>query len=102
MEDPHSYIESLKKTISDQALTEEKLREQIRRLSQEAERLEEFKSEMNSAFESIMDETCGKNEKHCTCVPILRLKAKVQQEEISNLSAQLEEREKEIEGWQNK
>lgn len=41
-------------------------------LRAEVERLREFENEMTALWKNVMDEKCGTDEVHCSCVPALR------------------------------
>lgn len=44
----------------------------VRALCDRADNLEASLDDIRNAMRGAMDETCGLNEKHCTCVPMLR------------------------------
>lgn len=48
----------------------------MREVQARAEKAEELIQEYKDATEAALNETCGKDEKHCTCVPLLRFEAK--------------------------
>ena len=42
----------------------------------ELKRLREWKTDVEDSIKAAMDETCDANERHCTCVPLLRREVK--------------------------
>lgn len=51
------------------------LDELSRRLERERDELREYKADIENATLGALDETCG-NERHCACVPLLRVEVK--------------------------
>jgi hypothetical protein len=52
----------------------ENLRDENTVLREQVLALEVWKADIEATFKMIMDEKCPPDEKHCTCVPFLRMK----------------------------
>jgi hypothetical protein len=58
-------------------------------LIEEVERLKSWKDEVNEAARATMEEACFEDEKHCTCVPLLKMKCKGLKAEVERLRKEL-------------
>jgi len=55
---------------------------QIATITAERDTLKDWKEDVLDQMKTTMDEECGKDEKHCTCVPLLRHQVKEMQSSV--------------------
>lgn len=55
-------------------------------LYETAKELRAWKQQVEDAIKAAMDETCDANERHCTCVPLLRSEVRRLREQPNKLS----------------
>lgn len=68
----------------------QRLVEGNKKLKEDNEHLKDYKEDIENAVKMSLDEKCTADEKHCTCVPLLRL-------EVQRLTKQLEQANKAVE-----
>ena len=61
---------------ADWELTDVRWRTRLNEMHAELKRLREWKTDVEDSTRASMDETCDANERHCTCVPLLRRELK--------------------------
>lgn len=78
-------------------VSESMVQAQIRRLEShiaalraENERLRDYKEDVENAVKMSLDEVCTADEKHCTCVPLLRQEVKLLKKDKRELVEALE------------
>lgn len=73
--------------------------EQIAALLQERDTLSAWKADVEAAHRRVMDESCDADERHCTCVPALRIQLSEVQRQNAALREALAPFVAECEAW---